>query len=185
LAEESKSTNIIVNLHNKLIEQFSKDWHCVFGGGDIKLKRHRFRTVPGSAEHPGLFLAEYFISNLTLKNIISKGTGVSNRFLMHTPELMLAYLLHPDLQHWIKYEVSLASSYTAINAHGIKAFVYHKVWPDMTPRPKFDGFEKTFLYETSIDVSEEMKQILAEIESIEEPTYIIDYNDLMNMLLPS
>ena len=105
---------------------------------------------------------------------------------MHTPELMLAWLLDPDVAHWIKYEYAFAGNFTVIDYHGIKAFVLYKHWPDMTPRPKFNGFEKLTLWnpnkkhEHDSDIIDILERVRIRYKNNND--IIISYSDLMNKL---
>jgi hypothetical protein len=58
-------------------------------------------------------------------------------FFQYTPELMLSWILNDDIQHWIKYE----QAFLHISSKAIKPWVIHKLWDDITPRPKYTSFE--------------------------------------------
>ena len=166
-------------IHNEMIKQL-KGFHCVLGGGDINLERHRYNGRPN---RPGMYLEEEIISIALIESAHQNKCGISSRFFMHTPELMLSWLLDPDIQHWIKYEVAFASKFTNINYFGIKPFVMFRHWPDMVVRPKFTGLEKIYeLHRNGEDP--EVAELIRHAEEIYETEIIIDYTTLLENLLP-
>jgi hypothetical protein len=172
--------------HTEIVKNFP-EYHCILGGGDIKLKRHRYCGRP---ELEGLFIEESEISISAIEAAYKHNGNVSNRFFMHTPELMLAWLLDYDISHFIKYEKSLVSNFTIVNSDGIKAFAYYRHWPDMLPRPKFNGYEKLTLWKPGKELENDPKiiEILRKVDekyknhSIND--IVIDYNQLIENLLP-
>lgn len=166
-------------LHNEMIKQFPMN-HCVLGGGDICLERHRYNGRPGL---DGLYLEEEIISVALMESAWRQGNNISNRFFMHTPELMLAWLLDHDIQHWIKYEVALASKFTNVNYFGMKSFAIYRNWPDMTVRPKYTGLENVWQWHRD-HPEDEISQLIEQAESIYETEIIIDYHDLLSQLIP-
>jgi hypothetical protein len=174
-------------VHNEIIKKFS-DYHCILGGGDISLKRHRFNGRPKIS---GMFIEESQVSISAVETAYQQNHGVSNRFFMHTPELMLSWLTDPDVSHWIKYESAFANRFGVINFNGIKAFVLYKHWPDMIPRSKYTGLEKLTLWDKNKE-NEHDPEIIQIVRKVEEKyskgsemDVIIDYNELMYKLLPS
>jgi hypothetical protein len=181
-ADKYKGNYLGILIHTEITKQFPQH-HCILGGGDLKLKRHRFNGRPAI---PGLFIEEGEISLSAIEAAYRRGMGINNRFFMHTPELMLAWLLDPDVAHWIKYEYAFAGNFTVIDYHGIKAFVLYKHWPDMTPRPKFNGFEKLTLWnpnkkhEHDSDIIDILERVRIRYKNNND--IIISYSDLMNKL---
>lgn len=172
--------------HTEIVKHFP-DYHCVLGGGDIKLLRHRYNGRP---ELPGLYIEESEISINAIEAAYNNNSSVSNRFFMHTPELMLAWLLDHDVAHFIKYEKALVSNFTTINSNGIKAFAYYRNWPDMEPRPKFNGYEKLTLWKEGKE-SENDPEIISILRKVADKhkngsvnDIVIDYNQLIENLLP-
>jgi hypothetical protein len=175
-----------VLIHTELIKKFPNH-HCVLGGGDIRLRRHRFSGRP---DVPGMFIEESQVSISAVEAACQQNHGISNRFFMHTPELMLAWLTDPDVAHWIKYESALANRFTVIDFYGIKTFALYKHWPDMAPRPKHDGFEKLTLWDKS-KTDEHNPEVIQIVRRVEEKykngssmDVVIDYQQLMEKLLP-
>jgi len=175
-----------VLIHTELIKKFPYH-HCILGGGDIRLRRHRFSGRP---DVPGMFIEESQVSISAVAAACQQNHGISNRFFMHTPELMLSWLTDPDVAHWIKYESALANKFTVIDFYGIKAFTLYKHWPDMAPRPKYNGFEKLTLWDKS-KTDENDPEIIQIIRRVEEKyengsnmDVVIDYQQLMEKLLP-
>ena len=166
-------------LHNEMIKQFPQH-HCVLGGGDICLERHRYNGRP---EKSGLYLEEEIISVALVESALAQGNNISNRFFMHTPELMLAWLLDSDIQHWIKYEAALASKFTNVNYFGMKAFAIYRHWPDMAIRPKYTGLESVWAWHKT-HPQDETSKLIAYAETIYETEIIIDYDDLLSQLKP-
>lgn len=185
-ADQYKGDYLGILIHTEIVKKFPNH-HCILGGGDIKLKRHRFHGRPDT---PGMFIEESEISISAIEAAHRQGHGVSNRFFMHTPELMLAWLTDPDIAHWIKYEYALAGKFTVIEFNGIKAFTLYKHWPDMTPRPKYNGFEKLTLWDKTFadDHDPEILQVLSRVtkkyKNGSENDIVIDYQELMKKLLP-
>lgn len=176
-----------VYLHTEITKLFPNH-HCVLGGGNVFLYRYRFDAK--LQNKPGLYLSEIQRSIGAVEEAYKINNGISNRFFMHTPELMLAYLIDPDVYHWIKYESSLISRWTLINCHGIKAFMSYRNWPDMTPRPKYHGFEKCSLFEDPENTKHNqlVKNIFLGVaekyKNRNENDIKIDLNDLLKMLWP-
>lgn len=185
-ADKYQGSYLGILLHTEIVKQFPNH-HCILGGGDIKLKRHRYNGRPNV---PGMFIEESEISINAIEAAHFQNHGVSNRFFMHTPELMLAWLTDPDVAHWIKIEYALANKYTVIDYHGIKAFVLYKHWPEMIPRPKYNGFENLTLWKPECyhEHDPEIIKILQEVTNKygkgSDSDIVIDYKQLMEKLLP-
>jgi hypothetical protein len=169
-------------LHTQLIKHFP-DFHCVFGGGDIYLQRHRLNGRP---EQTGMFLEEELISLAPIEAAHELENGVSNRFFMHTPELMLSFLTDPDISHWIKYELATQSKFTNLNYFAIKPYMYYRHWPDMTIRPKYTGFER-IMAELNRDLTKnvDIQMILENVKNCKKREIIIDHDTLLQWLTPA
>jgi len=166
-------------IQKEIVRRFSK-YHCVLGGGDIKLQRHRYNGRPNL---PGLYLEEEMVSIAPMEVGYFENRGVSNRFYMHTPELMLACLIDPDISHWIYRVVSLVSKFGTINYYGMKSFVYTRHWPDIIDRPKYNGLEGIEFFKNS-SIKNQLTELLAVADSYNQTEIIIDYQDLYDMLMP-
>jgi hypothetical protein len=182
LSESKKYKGCYLGLimHKNIVQNFP-DYHCVLGGGDIKLSRHRNNGRP---EVPGLFLEEEVISVAPLEVGYHEDRDVNNRFFMHTPELMLAWLIDHDIGHWIKHEVSLDSRYCNVNYYAAKAWCQCRHWPDIIDRPKYNGLEHVDLFDRQKNIKNDLTDIIDECKSHNQTEIIIDYNELLSMLLP-
>lgn len=175
-----------VLVHNEIIKNFP-EYHCILGGGDIKLKRHRFNGRPTTK---GLFIEEGIVSISGLETALENNTTVSNRFFMHTPEIMLAWLLDKDVAHWIRLEEALAGGwYGNMNYHLLKAFTLYRHWPDMVIRPKYNGYEQLGLWKDSppgIVQDQTLIKIFRDLDQEYGKTndVIINYETLLEKLLP-
>lgn len=168
-------------LHTQLVKLFP-DFHCVFGGGDIYLQRHRFNGRP---EKAGMFLEEELISLAPIEAAYELGGGATNRFFMHTPELMLAFLTDSDISHWIKYEVATCSRFTNMNYFAIKPYMYYRHWPDMTIRPKYNGFESMMAeLKRDVNLNTDIRLILENASTYKKREIIIDHETLLEWLTP-
>lgn len=179
-AKKYNTDYVGILLHYEMVKHFPNH-HCVLGGGDIRLQRHRNNGRPNL---PGLYLEEEVVSIALIDAAREIGNDISHRFFMQTPEIMLAWLLDPDINHWIKYEYALASVWTNMNYFGIKPYVLYRHWPDMAIRLKYTGLEKFYdLYRNNL-IDDDIKQILEEVKQYGETEIIIDYNDLLEQLMP-
>jgi hypothetical protein len=186
-ADQYKGDYLGIFLQTEISKKFPNH-HCIYGGGNIELNRHRFHGRPDT---PGMFMKEKETGINAIEAAYQQGHGISNRFFMHTPELMLAWLTDPDIAHWIKYEYALAGRFGAIEANGIKSFTLYKHWPDMAPRPKSNGYEKLTLWNKAFadDHDPKILQILDRVKERykngSEMDIVIDYKQLMEKLLPT
>ena len=167
-------------LHNEMIKCFPNH-HCVLGGGDIQLQRHRFNDRP---KLTGLYLEEEEISVALIETARKIDNGISHRFFMQTPEIMLAWLLDPDIQHWIKYEYALVSPWTNMNFFGIKPFALYRHWPDMDIRPKYTGLEKFYDLYRNNQLDDDIRKIVDDVKEYGKTEIIIDYKELLEQLMP-
>jgi len=179
-AKKYKSEFVGILLHREMIKLFPNH-HCVLGGGDIEVQRHRYNGRP---ELPGLYLEEEEISTALIESAREIGNDVSHRFFMQTPEIMLAWILDPDIQHWIKYEKALASPWTNMNYFGIKPYALYRHWPDMTVRPKYTGLEKFYDLYRSNDLDSDIRKIVEDVQEYGETEIIINLEDLIEQLMP-
>ena len=167
-------------LHYEMIKHFP-NYHCVLGGGDIQLQRHRNNGRP---HLPGLYLEEEVVSIALIDSAREIGNDISHRFFMQTPEIMLAWLLDYDIQHWIKYEYALASVWTNMNYFGIKPYALYRHWPDMEIRLKYTGLEKFYDLYRNNKLDEDIKQIVDDVKQYGATEIIIDYTELLEQLMP-
>lgn len=165
--------------------RFFPNHHIVYGGGDIKLTRYKSIGI----DKPGLCIIEGPIAVQALEIAEAVGSEVSDRFFCHTPELMLSWLIEPDIQHWIKFEKAFYSYFGDINNHAIKSFVLYKIWPDMEIRPKLNGFERIAFLKPDADLNDTVVKIWQEIKKKYRNDHtgniIIDYKYLYEMLIPN
>jgi len=197
-ADAWKTNHLAIAMQTEFVRNFP-NYHNVYGGGDLKPQRYKSlgksSVLRGTANEihktqNGLYVIEAESAVQVCFRAWECGTSTSNRFFIHTPELMLSWLYDPDIRHWIKYESALHSRWTDLNHHGIKAFVCYKHWPEMPMRPKFTGFEvlgtKDFI---TSQLSPESMEILARVNAKYGGNYVgsskkVDVQDLIKMLLP-
>ena len=124
-----------------MFEQFCEHYFCITGNGDVVISPYRSYNQAGPSQY-GLYVGKSFsCSALAAYELSARKLINVARFFCYTPELMLAWILDPDIQHWIKYEKALMGPHGWMNIHTIKSFVLYKIWPDMEIRPKLIGFE--------------------------------------------
>jgi hypothetical protein len=124
-----------------MFEQFCENYFCITGNGDVVISPHRSYNQSDNIQY-GLYAGRSFsCSALAAYELSSRKSINVARFFCYTPELLLAWVLDPDIQHWIKYEKALMGPHGWMNIHTIKSFVLYKIWPDMEVRPKLIGFE--------------------------------------------
>jgi hypothetical protein len=175
------NTNFVgILLHYEMIKLFPNH-HCVLGGGDMKLQRHKHNGRPDKS---GLYLEEELVSVALIDSAREIGNDISHRFFMQTPEIMLAWLLDPDIQHWIKYEYALASVWTNMNYYGIKPYSFYRHWPDMEIRIKYTGLEKFYELYRNNKIDIDIREIIDSTNQYGETEIIIDYEELMSQLMP-
>lgn len=183
IAKEYTTDRFGIIIQHELIRYFP-NYHIVFGGGDIKLIRYREL----GEKRPGLCILENPLAVQAIEVANSVKTIVSDRFFCHTPELMLSWLLEPDVQHWIQYEVALNSYFGSINNHSIKSFVLYKIFPDLEIRPKLNGFETWELLQPEADKKDPINFKRLKLKKLygngNTQTIRIDYKDLYKMLIP-
>lgn len=124
-----------------MFEPFCHDYFCVRGGGDLILTTHRSYNQPEPIKY-GLYLGMTpTTSSIALFEMAYRQSVNTTNFFSYTPEIWLAWLLDPDVRHWIKYEKALMGPHGWMNNHSMKSFVLYKIWPDMEIRSKFSGYE--------------------------------------------
>ena len=168
-------------LVTEIIRQFS-NYHCVIGGGEMSLQRHKTNGRRGLT---GLYLEEELVNIAAIEVANDVGTTVSNRFYMYTPELMLSWLTDPMVSHWIKYENALNSKYTNLNYYGIKTYMMYKHWPTMSIRPKVSGLERMMLQlNRDLEVNEDIRLFFENINLYKRTEFIINHPTLLDWLSP-
>jgi hypothetical protein len=176
-----KTNNWSKLIVTEMIKHYS-NYHCVIGGGNISLQRHK---TNGRSGLTGLYLEEELVNVAAIEAAYQAGTTVCNRFFMYTPELMLAWLTDPQVSHWVKYENALTSKYTNLNYYGIKTYMMYKHWPDMHIRPKYSGIERmTVLLNRDLNINEDISLFLKNINLYKRSEFIIDYATLIEWLTP-
>jgi hypothetical protein len=158
-----------------MLEQFCENYFCITGNGDVVISTHRSYNQAGAIQY-GLYVGRSFsCSALSADELSSRKSINAARFFCYTPEILLAWILDPDIQHWIKYEKALMGPHGWMNIHTIKSFVLYKIWPEMEIRPKLIGFENipkyTDLYPNDF-YNDDKSYVKIPIET------------LLNMLLP-
>lgn len=181
LCKQYKTNNWTKLIVTEIIKQFP-DHHCVIGGGQMQLQRHRMNGRRGLT---GLFLEEELINIAAIETAMQHETTVTNRFFMYTPELMLAWITDPIIAHWVKYEHALNSAYCNVNYYGIKTMMLYKHWPDMYIRPKYSGIERMmFQLQRMHDVNEDIRLFFENINLYKKTEYIINYDTVLHWLIP-
>lgn len=177
-ADIYKTYNIIGwVLAHRMIKLFPNH-HTILGNGDIKLDRYKKIGIKKQGMYwpqdvfGATFGAEYS-SSLNLPTV--------EKFRIYTPELILSWLMDPDISHWIKYEASMYTKEAEVNWSGIKAFAFYKHYPDMLVRPKLNGLETIDFNVSIFDVWRNMKE---KYPNVNPNKIYIDYNDLYNMVCP-
>jgi hypothetical protein len=169
-------------IHADLVRTFSKNYLCVLGGGDLHFYRGEFNNKPEFSE---MYVTEEQVSVSAIHAAVDLGETVVSRFFMYTPELMLSWLLNNDIKNFIKNE----KAFTTITSYNIKPFIFHKLWPELIPRPKYTGFENINLFhrEQMNTCDPELLQIMrTAIKTIfPSNTIYYQYSELLNILSPN
>lgn len=139
-AEPYYKTNISPLGVVTMFESFCNDYVCVKGAGELFLSTYRRFNEPEPVQY-GIYATGNMAQEISSYEMSHRNSANIINFFCYTPETWLAWLLHPDVQHWIKYEKALMGPYTWMNNYSLKAFIVYKIWPDMEIRPKFNGFE--------------------------------------------
>jgi hypothetical protein len=165
----------------EIIKQFP-NYHCVMGGDELLLKRHRTNGRPG---RNGVYVEEELMNIAAIETAANCGTTISSRFFIYTPELMLAYLQNPTVTQWVKYENALHNAFVSVNAYANKIYVSHDLWPDMTIRTKYSGFER-IVSQLNHDrsVNEDIRLFLENTRLYKRTEFIIDHDKLLEWLIP-
>jgi len=174
-----QSPRLGILVHSDIVRTFCKDYLCILGGGDINMSRSRLNGYPDTE---GMFISEEQTSVSPIHAASLLGENVVNRFFMYTPELMLSWLVNEDIKTFVKYE----RSFVGINSYKMKPFVLHKLWPELTPRPKFTGYEHIPLFDKNKwnTCDPELVSIFSQaINATVSKTHIdIQYDDLLKIL---
>ena len=177
-----RSSRSGILIHANIVKKFSKDYLCVLGGGDINMARYRMNGYP---DKDGMYISEEQTSVSAIHAASNLGETVVSRFFMYTPELMLSWLTCEDIKTLVKCEKATLG----ITGYNIKPFIFHKLWPEMEPRPKFTGYENVDLFQkeqwslcdpTLLNI---MKDVMN--TNFHNTTINIEYSDLINLLFPN
>jgi len=140
-AEPYYKINISNHCNIKLFENFHHDYFCVKGAGDLVINTYRKFNQPPPRKY-GLYIGESpSVSETAIYEMAHRNSTNIINFFCYTPEAWLAWLLDPDVRHWIKYEKAFMGEHSWMNNYAIKAFVLFKIWPDMEIRTKLTGYE--------------------------------------------
>jgi hypothetical protein len=179
LCRRYKTNSWLKLLVAETVRQF-KDYHVVIGGGQLTLQRHKMNGRRGLT---GLYIEEELVNVAAIEVAKEVGAGITNRFFMYTPELMLSWLTDPAIAHWIKYENALISGYTNLNYYGIKTYAMYQHWPDMSIRPKYSGIEHMMIsLNRNPEVNEDIRLFLENINLYKRTEVIINYSTLIEWL---
>jgi hypothetical protein len=165
----------------EIIKQFPT-YHCVMGGDEMLLQRHRTNGRPGRS---GVYAEEELVNIAAIETAANCESTISSRFFIYTPEIMLSYLLNSTVTKWIKYENALQNSFVSVNAYANKIYVGHDSWPDMQIRTKYTGFERIVMqlnYDRSIN--EVIRLFLENTRLYKRIEFIIDHDKLLEWLTP-
>jgi hypothetical protein len=164
-------------LHIKMFEDYCYDYYCVTGTGEPLLTPYRQYNSLEPFRY-GLYAGRNFCtSSIVLYEMAYRKSVEATRFYSYTPEMMLAWLLDPDISHWIRYEKALMGPHGWMNGHAVKSFVFYKKWPDMEIRAKETGFEKITEYD---DLRNQNWNYCFNDKSLQKSSV----EDILSMLLP-
>ena len=151
-AEPYYKVNIGYLFNVMMFEPFCHDYFCIRGGGDLVIKTHRSYNQSEPIKY-GLYIGESpNTSSIAIFEMAHRKSVNAVNFFCYTPESWLAWLLDPDVRHWIKYEKALMGPNGWMNNYAMKSFVLYKIWPDIDIRPKFTGYENIpEFYELVVD----------------------------------
>jgi len=181
LCSQYKTNKLSKLIVCEIIKQFP-DHHCVMGGDELLLQRHRTNGRPGRS---GVYAEEELVNIAAIETATNCGTTISSRFFIYTPELMLAYLQNSTVTQWVKYENALHNAFVGVNAYANKIYVGHDSWPDMTIRTKYSGFER-IVSQLNHDrgVNEDIRLFLENTRMYKRTEFIIDHDKLLEWLIP-
>jgi hypothetical protein len=169
-----------------IVQTFCKDYLCVMGDGEAALMRSRLNGFP---DQEGMLIFDDVNEVAAIHAATDVGESAIFGFFHYTPELLLSWLLHKDIQTLVKYE----RAFLDISYISIKPFIYHKFWPDMTPRPKYTGYEIIDKYypiwqknPNDPSVDQELRIVFSNVAKYNHTlsTIIFHYPDLIKMLSP-
>lgn len=93
---------------------------------------------------PGWYHAEYSHDASWYLHAINNGISGAMGFYQHTPELLLAQLTDPRTKRLAEGRNLLANTLLS-SSRQVKYQMYRDHWPELQPRPKFDGGEQVRL----------------------------------------
>ena len=159
-------------------EKFCENYYCVTGAGNVVMDTYRTHRQTAQKQARDIKYGLYVknactVSAASTYEVAYRQSVNLTRFFCYTPELFLAWVLEPDVQHWIKYEKALMGPHGWMNSNVAKSFVLYKIWPDMEVRPKLSGWEN-------------MQEFLELNDSYYDDTSFvkIPIDDFLDMLLP-
>ena len=139
------------------------DGAVVFGCGDIVLEPSIGGLV--SYERGSLFQAQDYIAD-------NRRVGCYH-FFQGSAEIMLAFLNDPIIQKWIELQPVMSFE----NSRQFKSYMYKKIWPDITLRKKWTGYERfAELYLTT-------QKSLHQANPIEQDRYDVELETLLEQLV--
>lgn len=197
-----KSCKLGILIQTDVIKSY-KNFHNVYGGGHVELNSY----FNEQKQKMDLCIYESPLTVQAIYRAWENDTTVNNRFYMYTPELMLSWLLHPDVQHYIKHISALIGpSGTIFTQLSLKNWILYKLYPELTLRPKYTGFEQSQFSPNWIDeigwnerTLERIKHLKIESEcrkivdrvcskfpiNSKKHSVKIDVEDLISQLLPN
>ena len=122
-------------------ERFCENYYCVTGAGNLVVDTYRNHWQTGDIQYGMYIKNACTVSGASTYEVAYRQSVNLTRFFCYTSELLLAWLLEPDVQHWIKYEKALMGPHGWMNSNTVKSFILYKIWPDMEIRPKLSGWE--------------------------------------------
>ena len=123
-------------------ERFCENYYCVTGSGNIVIDTYRKHKQTEDIQY-GLYAGRSCtLAALSVYELAARKSVNLTRFFCYTPEMLLAWMLESDIQHWIKYEKALMGPHGWMNSNVVKSFTLYKIWPDMEIRSKLSGFER-------------------------------------------
>jgi hypothetical protein len=141
-APRYQATNVFRYLQIRMMEHvLERGGTPILGGGDLRLVRS---TAAGSAAGLVLRVHDHFVT--PLEWLDDHGALGIPYFFWYRPEVMQAYLTDPDVRQFVRVHRGLRTT-----LEGFKAFVYHRHWPDLRPRPKRNGFEALVEVRTRVE----------------------------------
>lgn len=125
--------DIIMCAHMKLMEHiwFDLNGFPVLGAGDPVIEKGEKSNW---LYHKNEFLLAWFWFQHDLK------VGGVGTFFQHTPEMLLSFLAEPSFAHAASGKNRIANILMS-DLRQLKYSLYYRLWPNLTRRPKFVGYE--------------------------------------------